>query len=138
MRSAGQALVFYDLKGDGCKLQVMCNVKSAESPNSESFSEFHSKIKRGDIIGVEGKPGRTQTGELSIAPGKVQLLSHCLHMLPSLHTGLTNLETRYRQRYLDLIINNRTRDIFYTRTKIIKYVRNFFDERQFLEVLKKF
>lgn len=131
IREAGSKLRFFDLKGDGLKLQVMANISNWEGDDFESFC---SLIKRGDIIGVEGKPGRTKTGELSIAPGRIELLSYCLHMLPVDHTGLKDQETRYRQRYLDLIMNNRTRDTFITRTKVIQYVRRFFDERNFLEV----
>jgi lysyl-tRNA synthetase class 2 len=131
IREAGAKLRFFDLKGDGLKLQVMANVSNWEG---DDFEEFCSLIKRGDIIGVTGRPGRTKTGELSIAPGRIELLSYCLHMLPVDHTGLKDQETRYRQRYLDLIMNNRTRDTFITRTKVIQYVRKFFDERNFLEV----
>lgn len=60
IRSAGKALVFYDLKGDGLKLQVMCNVNNHKS--ERDFHELHSTIRRGDIIGVRGRPGRTKTG----------------------------------------------------------------------------
>ena len=67
-------------------------------------------------------------GELSIVPVKVQLLSPCLHMLPHLHFGLKDKETRYRQRYLDLIINNTVRDKFITRARIITYIRHFLDQ----------
>lgn len=91
-------------------------------------------IRRGDIIGIVGKPVRTGTGEFSIAPTSIRILSHCLHMLPTEHTGLSNTETRYRQRYLDLIMNNKTRDIFYTRTKVIQSVRKYLDNLGFLEV----
>lgn len=69
----------------------------------ESEAAFHTdtgKIRRGDIIGVRGHPGKTKKGELSIMPKKMQLLSPCLHMLPHLHFGLKDKETRYRQRYL--------------------------------------
>lgn len=133
MRAMGSNLIFYDLQGDGQKLQIMVNSKNHEG--EEDFKVTHQHIRRGDIIGVKGKPGRTATGELSLAPGSVKLLSPCLHMLPGI-TGLKDQETRYRQRYLDLIINNKTRDIFKTRTQVIKYVRSYLDNLGFLEVKK--
>lgn len=91
-------------------------------------------INLGDIIGVRGVPTRTKKGELSIIPLKLTLLSPCLHMLPHLHYGLKDKETRFRQRYLDLILNSNVRKIFQTRAKIIAYIRKFFDEMGFLEI----
>ena len=88
----------------------------------------------GDIIGVVGQPGRSNTGELSIFPSSTILLTPCLRLLPSKHHGLKDQETRYRQRYLDLMLNPANRQHFYTRSKIINYVRRFLDERGFLEV----
>jgi lysyl-tRNA synthetase, class II len=67
IRTQGKNLVFYDLKGDGKKLQVMCNINNHKG--LQPFAEVHSKFRRGDIIGVIGLPGRTKRGELSIAPG---------------------------------------------------------------------
>ena len=77
---------------------------------------------------------RTKRGELSVIPKEVQLLSPCLHMLPHQHFGITNKETRYRQRYLDLMINRPVRDNFVIRANIISYVRRFLDTNGFLEV----
>ena len=79
-------------------------------------------------------PGKTKKGELSIIPSSVTLLAPCLHMLPHLHYGLKDKETRFRQRYLDLIINQSVRDKFITRAKIITYIRRFLDSLGFLEV----
>jgi len=131
IRPSGNKLVFYDLKGDGVKLQVFAR---ANEHQGDDFETVHSMIKRGDIIGIEGKPGRTGTGEFSISPTSIRILSHCLFMLPTDHTGLQNTETRYRQRYLDLIMNNKTREIFQTRTKVIQSVRRYLDNLNFLEV----
>jgi lysyl-tRNA synthetase class 2 len=131
MRQMGPKLKFYDIRGDGTKVQVMANASNHEG---DDFEHAHSFIRRGDIIGVQGKPLRTKTGELSIAPGKIQLLSPCLHMLPTAQFGLKDMETRYRKRYLDLICNNKTRDIFAARSKVIKGVRKYLDDRGFLEV----
>lgn len=116
IRESGAKLIFYDLRGEGVKIQVMANAKLYES--EEAFSADTGKIRRGDIIGVAGSPGKTKKGELSIIPKKVTLLSPCLHMLPHLHFGLKDKETRYRQRYLDLILNNRVRQVFQIRAKV--------------------
>lgn len=132
IRESGAKLIFYDLRGEGAKLQVMATARSYE--NEEKFAEDAGKIRRGDIIGVEGVPTKTKKGELSIMPTKIKLLSPCLHMLPHLHYGLKDKETRFRQRYLDLIINGKVRSIFQVRAKIISYVRKFFDELGFLEI----
>nr|CAI5826678.1 unnamed protein product [Callosobruchus analis] len=102
--------------------------------DESKFEEDIEKIRRGDIVGVEGVPAKTKKGELSIVPKKLKLLSPCLHMLPHLHYGLKDKETRYRQRYLDLMLNNRVRKIFEVRAKIIAFVRRFLDELGFLEV----
>jgi lysyl-tRNA synthetase class 2 len=126
-------LMFYDLHGEGFKIQIMSDVRRYEG-GEEAFRDAHTFIKRGDIVGVVGCPGRSNTGELSIFPTKMQLLSPCLHMLPKGHTGLKNQEVRYRQRYLDLILSNDARKTFEIRSKIINFIRRFLDERGFLEV----
>ncbi|KAK8813201.1 hypothetical protein WA158_002793 [Blastocystis sp. Blastoise] len=132
-RSSGKKLVFYTLQGDGKSIQVMASVAEyTEGP--DAFQKINSQLKRGDIIGITGFPGKAKKGELSIFPHKIQILSPCLHMLPKAHTGLTNPETRYRKRYLDLIMNLENRDKFYTRTRIIKGVRRYLDNLGFLEV----
>merc|ERR1719322_1590639 len=91
--------------------------------------------RHGDIIGVVGHPGKTKKGELSVIPVKMTLLSPCLHMLPHLHYGLKDKETRYRQRYLDLILNAETvTPKFHVRAKMISYIRRFLDDLGFLEI----
>ncbi|XP_055551727.1 lysine--tRNA ligase isoform X2 [Wyeomyia smithii] len=132
IRESGGKLIFYDLRGEGVKLQVMANAKLYES--EAAFVEDTSRLRRGDIVGIQGYPGKTKKGELSVIPKKLKLLSPCLHMLPHLHYGLKDKETRFRQRYLDLILNNHVRDIFCVRAKIISYVRRFLDNMGFLEV----
>lgn len=132
IRAMGANLIFYDVQGDGLKVQVIANSKPHEG--ELDFKATHHYIRRGDIIGVKGKPGRTKTGELSINASIVKLLSPCLHMLPTAISGLKDQETRYRQRYLDLIMNAKTREVFFTRTKVIKFVKNYLDNLGFLEV----
>ncbi|XP_013182950.1 lysine--tRNA ligase isoform X1 [Amyelois transitella] len=132
IRESGAKLIFYDLRGEGVKLQVMANAKMYES--EEKFEKDTDKLRRGDIIGCIGHPGKTKKGELSIIPKSIKLLSPCLHMLPHLHFGLKDKETRFRKRYLDLILNDKVRQTFYTRAKIIAYIRRFLDNMGFLEI----
>ncbi|KAG7481871.1 lysine-tRNA ligase isoform X2 [Solea senegalensis] len=131
-RESGAKLIFYDLRGEGVKLQVMANSRNYKS--EDAFAAINDKLRRGDIIGVRGNPGKTKKGELSIIPIEMTLLSPCLHMLPHLHFGLKDKETRFRQRYLDLILNDYVRQKFVTRAKIITYLRNFLDQMGFLEI----
>lgn len=132
-RSASKKLLFYDLRGEMNKIQIMADAKSFKD-GEESFIKLNEELKRGDIVGVVGHPAKTKKGELSIVPTDLQLLAPCLHMLPALHYGVKDQELRYRQRFLDLMINEPNRQTFITRAQIIKYIRSYFDERNFLEV----
>lgn len=132
-RQAGQKLIFYDLRGEMNKIQIMANANHF-SGDVETFIKLNEGLKRGDIVGVVGHPGKTKKGELSIVPTELQLLAPCLHMLPALHFGVKDQELRYRQRFLDLMINEVGRNTFITRSKIIQYIRKYFDSRNFLEV----
>ncbi|KAG8761066.1 lysyl-tRNA synthetase [Serendipita sp. 396] len=132
VRRAGKHLIFYDLRGEGAKIQVMAASQDAKS--AEEYESIHSLVKRGDIVGVTGRPSRTQKGELSISPSEIVLLSPNLHQLPKGHYGLKDVETRYRKRYLDLIMNEHTRNIFVTRSRVVNYMRRFLDSLGFLEV----
>ncbi|XP_064467219.1 lysine--tRNA ligase-like isoform X2 [Ornithodoros turicata] len=131
-RESGTKLIFYDLRGEGTKIQVMANVSYYSS--EEEFAKVNAKLRRGDILGCVGHPGKTKKGELSIVPTRMELLAPCLHMLPHLHFGLKDKETRFRQRYLDLIMNEYVRQKFIARSKVVNYVRKFFDDLGFLEV----
>lgn len=136
-REAGSKLKFYVLKGDGVQVQIMAQAQDALT--AEEYEKMHEYLRRGDIIGVTGYPGRTNPakggeGELSVFATTVQLLTPCLHMLPTEHFGFKDQEARYRKRYLDLIMNDSTRDRFKVRSKIISYIRRFFDSRDFTEV----
>lgn len=132
IRASGAKLKFYDLHGEGTKVQIMATQQDSENP--DAFVTTHEHFKRGDIVGVTGVPSRTKKGELSIIPQSMQLLAPNLHQLPSGHFGLKDQETRYRKRYLDLILNDSTRQLFITRSKIINYVRRFLDSQGFMEV----
>lgn len=136
-RESGSKLKFYVIHGDGVEVQVMSQLQ--DYANQDAYENDHALLKRGDIIGVEGYVGRTQPkkggeGEISVFVTRVQLLTPCLHMLPADHFGFKDQETRYRKRYLDLIMNKDARSRFITRSNIIRYIRKFLDERDFLEV----
>jgi lysyl-tRNA synthetase, class II len=111
---------------------ILMSARDVKDP--ESFVSTHSHFRRGDIVGVKGTPSRTKKGELSIAPSEMTLLAPNLHQLPSAHFGLKDQETRYRKRYLDLVMNDDTRQIFITRSRILNYIRRFLDGLGFLEV----
>jgi len=134
IRSAGASLVFYDLTADGAKLQILCDKREYES--EEAFAAIVNVLRRGDIIGARGFPARAKSkaAELSVVPIEIQLLSPCLHMLPKGRYGLKDQETRYRQRYLDLMLNDHVRRTFQVRARVIQGVRRFLDSRGFLEV----
>jgi len=100
----------------------------------QTMFDLITKFDVGDIIGVEGKVFRTRRGEVSIHARTVKLLSKAMRPLPEKFHGLTNVEIRYRQRYLDLVMNPDVRQVFVTRSKIIRYMREFLEEREFIEV----
>ncbi|MFA4886882.1 MAG: lysine--tRNA ligase [Candidatus Nanoarchaeia archaeon] len=100
---------------------------------NELYSLF-DKLDLGDIIGIKGNIFRTKTGEITIRINKLQLLSKSLRPLPEKWHGLTNTEARYRQRYIDLIVNPGVKELFVKRTKAIQTIRQFLDKKGFLEV----
>ncbi|KAG5641482.1 hypothetical protein DXG03_005108 [Asterophora parasitica] len=132
IRAAGSKLRFYDLHGEGYKVQIMATQQDAADP--DSFVSTHDIFHRGDIVGVTGTPSRTKKGELSISPSSITLLAPNLHQLPSTHFGLKDQETRYRKRYLDLILNENSRKIFVTRSKVVNHIRRYLDDSGFMEV----
>lgn len=101
---------------------------------SEGLYEEFKHWDLGDIIGVEGIVFKTKTNELSVKANKIELLTKSLRPLPEKFHGLTDHETRYRQRYLDLITNSETRRIFQIRSQLISLMRKFFSEKGFMEV----
>merc|ERR1739838_349404 len=132
MRASGAKLVFYDLRAEGAKIQIMANMAAYQS--EQAFSDVIAQIRRGDVVGVKGHPGKTKKGELSIIPTEMQVLTPCLHMLPKLQQGLKDKETRFRQRYLDLIMNEDVRQKFIVRGQLIQYIRRYLSGLGFLEV----
>lgn len=104
-----------------------------DSIGEESYKEF-KKLDIGDIVGIEGEVFTTKTGEISIHASAVKLLSKSLQILPEKFHGLTNTDMRYRQRYVDLIMNGEARDTFVKRSRILSAIRRYLDKEGFLEV----
>ncbi|OSS44237.1 hypothetical protein B5807_11026 [Epicoccum nigrum] len=138
IRVASNALRFYVCKSEGMTVQIMCQLQNAKG--DVPFEKQHENIQRGDIIGVVGWPGvtapknRPDGGDLSIFASEVILLTPCLRMLPTEHFGYKDQEQRHRNRFLDLIMNDNTRSTLITRSKIVKGIRQYLDNRDFLEV----
>ncbi|MBQ5484409.1 MAG: lysine--tRNA ligase, partial [Lachnospiraceae bacterium] len=116
-----------DLKGD---MQIYV---SRNDLGDEDYALF-KKYDVGDIIGIKGFVFKTRTGETSVHAKEVTLLSKSLQILPEKFHGLTDTDTRYRQRYVDLIMNPEVKDTFVKRSQILKEIRNFLDGRNFMEV----
>ncbi len=104
-----------------------------DSIGEEEYKEF-KKLDIGDIVGLEGEVFRTKTGEISVHASSIRLLSKSLQILPEKYHGLTNTDMRYRQRYVDLIMNPEVRDTFIKRSKIISSIRRYLFGQGFLEV----
>jgi len=98
------------------------------------YNDGFKKWDIGDIVAAEGELFHTKTGELSVRASEVRLLTKSLRPLPDKHAGLTDSETRYRQRYVDLIVNEESREVFKKRAKAIQAIRDFMIERDFIEV----
>jgi lysyl-tRNA synthetase class 2 len=100
----------------------------------EAYDDFNKRWDIGDIFGVVGKVFRTQKGEISVAAQSIVLLCKSLQILPEKYHGLVNVDLRYRQRYVDLIVNLHVRETFLKRSAVIKGIRSFLDSRDFVEV----
>ena len=116
-----------DLKGD-----IQAYV-SKDSVGEEAYADF-KKSDIGDIYGIKGYVFRTMTGEISVHASEITLLTKSLQILPEKFHGLTDTDTRYRQRYVDLIMNPESKEVFVKRSKIIREIRNFLADRDFMEV----
>ena len=128
-RVMGKASFAHLLDGEG-KIQLYV---SRDGIGEEDYAAF-KKWDIGDIIGIEGHLFRTRTGEVSVHATKATLLSKSLLPLPEKFHGLTNLEQRYRQRYVDLIVNPEVKRNFVIRSQFIKFMRNYLDNRGYIEV----
>ncbi len=116
-----------DLKGS-----IQCYV-ARDSIGEDAYADF-KKYDVGDILGISGEVFRTKTGEMSIHAASVTLLSKSLQILPEKFHGLTDTDTRYRQRYVDLIMNAEVKDTFVKRSKVLSSIRRYLDDQGFMEV----
>ena len=124
-------------KASFCNVQdkpgnIQCYV-ARDSVGEESYKDF-KKYDIGDIVGIRGNVFRTKTGEISVHAEEVTLLSKSLQILPEKYHGLTNTDMRFRQRYVDLIMNPEVKDTFIKRSRIISEIRRFLDDKGFMEV----
>ena len=124
-------------KASFCNIQdLQGNIQvyvARDAIGTDSYADF-KKSDIGDIFGLEGFAFRTRTGEISIHAEKMTLLSKSLQILPEKFHGLTDTDTRYRQRYVDLIMNQESKKVFIKRSQILKEIRNFLSGRDFMEV----
>eukprot|EP01138_Halocafeteria_seosinensis_P000204 gb/GECG01000210.1/.p1 GENE.gb/GECG01000210.1/~~gb/GECG01000210.1/.p1 ORF type:complete len:597 (+),score=62.77 gb/GECG01000210.1/:1-1791(+) len=135
-RTASKKLVFYDIAGDGTTVQVLATKNYFEAGSDSgkgSFQEINASLRRGDIIGVEGIPGKSGKGELSVVPTKLKLLSPCKRNLPQ-RENLYDPNLRFRKRHLDLITNASVREVFVQRSRVISSIRRWLEDRDFIEV----
>ena len=124
-------------KASFCNIQdLKGNIQSYVARDEIGVEEYKAfkKMDIGDIIGIEGRVFKTKTGEISIHATKIVLLSKSLQILPEKFHGLTNTDMRYRQRYVDLIMNQEVKDTFIKRSKIISAIRKYLDGQGFMEV----
>ncbi len=138
VRVAGRIMAFRDfgkssfvhIQDREGKIQVYARKDMLKSPEYSVFKKFDIC----DIVGVEGKVFRTKTGELTILAEEIKLLTKSLRPLPEKWHGLKDVEERYRKRYLDLIVNERVKDVFITRAKLVEFIRAYFVGKDFIEV----
>ena len=122
---------FLDLRDSSGRIQLYAKI---DVMGEEPYRAMQASLDIGDIVGVEGEVFRTQRGEISIKANAVTILSKALLPLPEKYHGLTNTDARYRQRYLDLIMNPEVRDVFIKRSKIVSAIRAYLDGKGFLAV----
>lgn len=122
-------IAFFDLQDSRGTIQIFLR--------KDVMNEGYDVIKDidiGDIVGVKGKVFKTEAGEITVRATEASLLSKSLQILPEKFHGLKDIELRYRMRYVDLIVNPEVKDVFIKRSKIIKAIKEYLDERGFLEV----
>jgi lysyl-tRNA synthetase class 2 len=129
VRKMGKGAIFADLWDRSGRLQLYVR---RDALGEDAFALFDA-LDLGDIVGVTGTVFRSKTGELTLRVASVTVLSKALVTLPDKHHGLQDVEKRYRQRYVDLIVNERVRKIFITRSKIVAEIRRFCDAKGFIE-----
>lgn len=122
-------IIFYDLYDEGERLQIVI-----KEDLTKDFQLAKDYIQRGDIVGFEGKIGRTLKGELSLFAERFEILAKALISLPDKWFGLENVDERYRKRYLDIILNPEVRKIFEFRFKAVSYIRKYFESLGYIEI----
>ena len=115
-------------------IQVYVARDCVNTEEEDNYTDFKKMYDIGDILGIKGTVFQTKTGEISVHASEVKLLSKSLQLLPEKYHGLTNTDTRYRQRYVDLIVNEDVKDTFIKRSKIISAIRKYLDTQGFMEV----
>jgi len=121
---------FFQLQDTGGKIQVFVQIAGI---GEEAYASF-KQLDIGDIVAVEGKLFKTKVGELTVKADSIRLLTKSLRPLPEKFHGMTDTEQRYRQRYIDLIANEEVRETFRLRASIVQYIRQFFIDRNYMEV----
>ena len=122
--------VFFDIKDETAKIQAYINIAELEEGKRNLFNN----IDIGDFVGLKGVLFKTRTGEITVRVAEFTILSKCLRTLPEKWHGLKDVETRYRQRYVDLIVNDEVKKVFLFRSRVLKEIRNFLNLRDYLEV----
>ncbi len=133
IRSFGK-LVFMKLQDSSGEIQLVFMPKGGKEENEKKIKGITKFIDVGDIVGVEGKISRTKRGELSIMVENIQMLAKSIKPLPEKWHGLKDKEERYRKRYLDLMMNPESREVFIKRAEIINEIRKFMQDKKFVEV----
>ncbi|HEE0016652.1 TPA: lysine--tRNA ligase, partial [Campylobacter jejuni] len=130
LRIAGKS-IFANIEDENENLQIYF---SKDSLGEEKFNLFKKNLEVGDIILAKGFPFVTKTGEFSLHASEITLATKSIVPLPEKYHGLTDIEQRYRKRYVDMIMNAEVRKDFLTRSKVVSLIRHFFEEKGFLEV----
>ncbi|PVU99990.1 hypothetical protein BB559_000243 [Furculomyces boomerangus] len=133
-RTSSKKLIFYTILKNGKHIQVVCNYSNLIDKDLESFKKIHNFLQTGDIVRSLGYIGKTNTGELSIFADQIPtLLSTCHRTIPFL-SKIENIETRFRNRHVDFLVNENARNTIITRARILKLIRKYFDDNGFIEV----
>ena len=127
-------LAFFTLADETGTIQLFLEKAGLEARQEGSFKQITSLVDAGDWLGVQGTLRRTDRGELSVKAAEWHMLSKSLQPLPDKWHGLADVEKRYRQRYLDLVVSPDTRDTFRRRARLVSGIRRWLDERDFLEI----
>ncbi|KAI9476216.1 MAG: lysyl-tRNA synthetase [Benjaminiella poitrasii] len=131
-RESSAKLIFYDLMQNGETVQVVAS-RNRFNGTPDDFAEKNGQLSRGDIVSFTGVPGKTNHGQLSVFVTQgMEVLTPCIQDIP--RSGLKDPEKRFRERHLDLLVNPESSKVLRTRSKIIRFIRQFLDERGFLEV----